>query len=167
MTNLQNLTVQNPVTQNTPATAGNQLVTLAQMQALLAALFVGTWSKTTTYGQGVVCSSGNALWQSLVAGNLGNSPATSPAATGKRACGYEGHWRVGFDTEWSVPVLGGGQEGLGVCGAVCGGAGLDLAEGGRVGVCHGRQRRQWNLCHVKENTARGSGSASFAAIGAR
>jgi len=55
-------------------------VTLAQMQALLAALFVGTWSKTTTYGQGVVCSSGNALWQSLVAGNLGNSPATSPAA---------------------------------------------------------------------------------------
>ena len=80
MTNLQNLTVQNPVTQNTPATAGNQLVTLAQMQALLAALFVGTWSKTTTYGQGVVCSSSNALWQSLVAGNLGNSPAVSPAA---------------------------------------------------------------------------------------
>ena len=45
-----------------------------------AALFVGTWNKTTTYGQGMVCSSGNALWQSLVAGNLGNSPAASPAA---------------------------------------------------------------------------------------
>jgi hypothetical protein len=80
MTSLQNLTVQNPVTQNTPATADNQLVTLAQLRTLLAGLFVGTWSKTTTYGQGMVCSSGNALWQSLVAGNLGNSPAASPAA---------------------------------------------------------------------------------------
>ena len=80
MTTLQNLTVQNPVTQNNPATADNQLVTLAQLRTLLAGLFAGTWSKTTTYGQGVVCSSGNALWQSLVAGNLGNSPAASPAA---------------------------------------------------------------------------------------
>ena len=72
--------MQNPVTQNTPASADNQLVTLAQMRTLLAGLFVGTWSKTTTYGQGVVCSSGNALWQSLVPGNLGNSPAASPAS---------------------------------------------------------------------------------------
>src|ERR1039458_5350419 len=92
MTSLQNLTVQNPVTQNSPATADNQLVTLAQLRTLLAGLFVGTWrqrksfsvvgtwSQTTTYGQGVVCSSGNALWQSLVAGNLGNSPAASSAA---------------------------------------------------------------------------------------
>ena len=79
MTNLQNLTVQNPVTQNTPAAADNQLVTLAQLRTLLAGLFVGAWSKTTTYAQGVVCSSGNALWQSLVANNLGNSPAASPA----------------------------------------------------------------------------------------
>ena len=80
MTSLQNLTVQNPVTQNNPATADNQLVTLAQLRSLLAGLFVGTWSKTTTYGQGVVCSSGNALWQSLVANNLNNSPAASPAS---------------------------------------------------------------------------------------
>jgi len=80
MTTLQNLTVQNPVTQNNPATVDNQLVTLAQLRTLLAGLFAGTWSRTTTYGQGVVCSSGNALWQSPVAGNLGNSPAASPAA---------------------------------------------------------------------------------------
>jgi len=80
MTTLQNLTVQNPVTQNTPATADNQLVPLAQLRSLLAGLFVGVWSKTTTYSQGVVCSSGNALWQSLVAGNLGNSPAASLAS---------------------------------------------------------------------------------------
>ena len=57
------------------------------------------------------------------------------AATGERACGHEGHWRVGFDAEWGVPVFGGGQEGPGVCGAVCAGAGLDLAEGGRIGIC--------------------------------
>ena len=80
MTSLQNLTVQNPVTQNNPATADNQLVTLAQLRSLLAGLFVGVWSKTTTYSQGVVCSSGNALWQSLVANNLNNSPAASPAS---------------------------------------------------------------------------------------
>jgi len=79
MTSLQNLTVQNPVTQNNPATADTHLVTLAQLRTLLAGLFVGIWSKTTTYGQGVVCSSGNALWQSLVANNLNNSPAASPA----------------------------------------------------------------------------------------
>jgi len=80
MTNLQNLTVQNAVTQNTPATQDNQLVTLAQVRALIAALLCGQWNKTTVYGLGVVCGSGNALWQSLIANNQGNSPAASPAA---------------------------------------------------------------------------------------
>jgi hypothetical protein len=80
MTNLQNLTVQNPVTQNAPGTQDNHLVTLAQVRALLQALFCGQWNRYSTYGLGVVAASGNALYQSLVANNQGNPPAASPWA---------------------------------------------------------------------------------------
>jgi hypothetical protein len=80
MTSLQNLTVQNPVTQNAPGTQDNHLVTLAQVRALLQTLFCGQWSRYSTYGLGVVVAGGNALYQSLVADNQGNAPAASPGA---------------------------------------------------------------------------------------
>jgi len=80
MTTLQNLTVANPVTQNTPATQPNHLVTLGQIQTLLGQLFAGVWNRYTTYGMGMVVASGNALYQSLVATNMNNPPAASPGA---------------------------------------------------------------------------------------
>jgi hypothetical protein len=80
MTSLQNLTVQNPVTQNAPGTQDNHLVTLAQVRALLQAMFCGQWNRYTTYGMGLVVASGNALYQSLVANNLGSPPAVSSGA---------------------------------------------------------------------------------------
>jgi hypothetical protein len=108
MTSLQNLTVQNAVTQISPATADNQLVTLAQVRALLASLFVGQWNKSTTYGQGVVCGSGNGLWQSLVAANLGNSPAASPGAWTQLLLAPSG----GGLTDLHIQVVAGGTATL-------------------------------------------------------
>jgi hypothetical protein len=78
MNTLQNLTVQNPVIQNSPATQPDHVIRLAEAMALLATLFQGPWNGATTYAQGQIVSGNGALLLSRQNNNLNNAPSNPP-----------------------------------------------------------------------------------------
>ena len=78
MNSLDNITVSGKVTHSTAATAANDLLRLVEAQALLAALWQGTYSAGTPYTAGQMVTSGGALYLARINNTGGYTPSTNP-----------------------------------------------------------------------------------------
>ena len=77
MNTFDNLTLTGKVTAGAAASAANDLIRLGEAQALLAALFQGTWQSGTAYTAGQMVVSNGALYAARVS-STGYAPATNP-----------------------------------------------------------------------------------------
>ncbi len=89
-TQLQNLTVQNPVACASAATDPTHLVRLGEAQAMVLTVYQGPWSSVTTYGNGMLVNYGGVLWLSKQGGNLNHIPAENAWWTQVLAGGANG-----------------------------------------------------------------------------
>ncbi len=104
MSVLNNTTVNGVVTQTQAATQSNHLIRLGEAQALMAALFQGPWSNSTTYVSGQFATDQGSLYLSRT-GTLNQQPSANPSvwtlAASKGADGASAYNYVAFASDTS------------------------------------------------------------------